>query len=71
LFSQISDFNFLFAQNYMLGAIACQIRVAQSQQDARMVRPWRLAGGFRNVSRPKKAAAETAAPRNACVRRRY
>src|SRR3984893_6413754 len=43
LFSQISDFNFLFAQNYMLGAIACQIRVAQSQQDARIVWPRRLA----------------------------
>jgi hypothetical protein len=25
-FSQIFDFNFIFAQNYMLGGIACQIR---------------------------------------------
>src|ERR1700704_3180752 len=29
LFSQISDFNFIFAQNYMLGAIACQTRIAE------------------------------------------
>jgi hypothetical protein len=27
LFSQISDFNFIFAQNYMLGAISCQIQI--------------------------------------------
>jgi hypothetical protein len=27
VFSQISDFNFFFAQNYMLGVIACQTQV--------------------------------------------
>jgi hypothetical protein len=27
LLSQISEFNFIFAQNYMLGAISCQIRI--------------------------------------------
>jgi hypothetical protein len=33
MFSQISDFNFLVAQNYMLGAKECQIRGKESQRE--------------------------------------
>src|ERR1700722_14713978 len=37
VFSQISDFNFIFAQNYMLGAISCQTRIAETRAGARCV----------------------------------
>src|ERR1700688_1138957 len=31
LLSQISDFNFIFAQNYMLGVISCQTQITRAE----------------------------------------
>jgi len=69
LFSQISNFNFNFAQNYMLGDTACQTRITETPctELGAMCCGAGVSPAFLQCAEIRKTAGETPAPRKACL----